>query len=384
MKKNFISIAFLTTIFLVLGVIGITQALITLKVINFEKSDNWKIVEKSNDPIYDKIMSLEAGMENRVNNYFPLYNNINDLFYTSIMNIDSLYLNDIYLKDNRDNERIFYNKENKFYFITSKISKEEIEKRTLEYADFYNNIYGKYKDINMGIYIPLRYEFIDINKDIPTLFKKYLNPNIKLDMLSTNSTNEYLKYFYKTDHHFNSYGAHIAYLSILNMFNKENKLDINHKTLLTNYRGSAAKSLLVDDITDNFSVMDIPNDLDTNITNENFKTQKIKQTKNKFYDYYIGYFNGQYDEVIYTNNDIDTNDNLLIIGDSFAWQIDYLLAKNFKNTYVVNIRFGKWLNNKVNIEEYIKEKNVKYVLFLYESKTSIYDGDNFNLKERVI
>ena len=96
MKKNFISIAFLTTIFLVLGIIGITQALITLKVINFEKSDNWKIVEKSNDPIYDKIMSLEAGIENRVNNYFPLYNNINDLFYTSIMNIDSLYLNDIY------------------------------------------------------------------------------------------------------------------------------------------------------------------------------------------------------------------------------------------------------------------------------------------------
>ncbi len=365
MKKNFISIIFLTTIFLVLIIIGIKQALITLRIINFEPSDNWKIVEKSKDPIYDKVMSLEAAIENRVTNYFPLYNKINDFYYNSIMNIDSIYLNDIYLKDNRDNERLFYNKDNKFYFVTSKINKEEIEKRTLEYTDFYNNLYGKYKDIS-------------------TLFKKHLNPNIKLDMLSTNNTEEYLKYFYKTDHHFNSYGANIAYLSILNMFNKENKLDINHKTLLTNYRGSAAKSLLVDDITDNFSVMDIPNDLDTNMTNKNFKSLKIKETNNKFYDYYIGYFNGQYDEVIYTNNDIDTDDNLLIIGDSFVWQIDYLLAKNFKNTYVVNFRFGKWINNKINIEEYIKEKNVKYVLFLYESKTAIYDGDNFNLKERVI
>ena len=381
MKKNFISIIFLTTIFLVLIIIGIKQALITLRVINFEPSDNWKIVEKSKDPIYDKVMSLEAAIENRVTNYFPLYNKINDFYYNSIMNIDSIYLDDIYLKDNRDNERLFYNKDNKFYFVTSKINKEEIEKRTLEYTDFYNNLYGKYKDINMGIYIPLRYEFVDMNKDIPTLFKKHLNPNIKLDMLSTNNTEEYLKYFYKTDHHFNSYGANIAYLSILNMFNKEN---INHKTLLTNYRGSAAKSLLVDDITDNFSVMDIPNDLDTNMTNKNFKSLKIKETNNKFYDYYIGYFNGQYDEVIYTNNDTNTDDNLLIIGDSFVWQIDYLLAKNFKNTYVVNFRFGKWINNKINIEEYIKEKNVKYVLFLYESKTAIYDGDNFNLKERVI
>ena len=157
MKKNFLSITFLFIIFLCFTIIIVKQGLIILKVINFEQSDNWKIVEKSNDPIYDKIMSLEVGIENRVNNYFPLYNSINDLYYNTIMNIDSLYLNDIYLKDNRDNERLFYNKKDKFYFVNTKFSKEEINTRVDDYINFYNNIRNKYKDVNIAIYLPLRY-----------------------------------------------------------------------------------------------------------------------------------------------------------------------------------------------------------------------------------
>ena len=389
MKKNFLSITFLFIIFLCFTIIIVKQGLIILKVINFEQSDNWKIVEKSNDPIYDKIMSLEVGIENRVNNYFPLYNSINDLYYNTIMNIDSLYLNDIYLKDNRDNERLFYNKKDKFYFVNTKFSKEEINTRVNDYINFYNNIRNKYKDVNIAIYLPLRYELtgienIDKLNNVVDKFENNLDKNIKLDILKTNNISDYLKYFYKTDHHYNSYGAETAYLSILNMFNKENNLDIKHKNLIKDYRGSAAKSLLVDDIVDTFSVIDINNNLETNMTSKNFKSQKIKDTNNKFYDYYIGYFNGQYDEVIYTNNNSNNNDNLLIISDSFAWQIDYLLANNFKNTYVVNIRFGKWLNNKLNIEDYVKNKNVKYILFLQESKTTLYDGDNVGIKERVI
>ena len=390
MKKYFLSIFFLGIIFIVLSWIIITQGLITLKLINFERSDNWQIVEKSNDPIYDKIKSIEVGIENRVNNYFPFYNNINDLYYSSIINFDSIYLTDIYLKDNRDNEKVFYNKDNKFYFVTTKFSSQELDYRINRNINFYNNLYDKYKDMNFVIYFPTRYELTGI-KNIEKLngkvdeFKNSLNKNIKIDFLNTTNNNEYLKYFYKTDHHYNSYGAEKAYLSILNMFNKSNTLDIKHKVLTSEYRGSAAKSLLVDNVYDTLTVMDINNDLKVNITNDNFKPLNIrKNTNNKFYDYYIGYFNGQYDEVIYNNDNYKEDDNLLIISDSLVWQIDYLLAKNFKNTYVINIRYGKWLNNKFNIEEYIKGKNIKNILFVEESKTTLYDGDNFNIAERVM
>ncbi len=107
-KLSLLSKTFLFVIFFVLVFVIGKTILITLHIVSFNKTDNWKVVEKSNDPLYDKIMSLETNIENRVNNYFPLYQNINSIYYNSIMNIDTLYLRDIYLKNNSDNEKVFY------------------------------------------------------------------------------------------------------------------------------------------------------------------------------------------------------------------------------------------------------------------------------------
>ena len=41
-----------------------------------------------------------------------------------------------------------------------------------------------------------------------------------------------------------------------------------------------------------------------NIIDKNFKPLQLPLRSNPFYDYYVGYFNNQYDEVIYTNNNI--------------------------------------------------------------------------------
>ena len=64
------------------------EVLIHTGIVKFYKSDNWEVVESTGNKIYDKVLSLKANVENRYNNYFPFYNQINDLYFNSIINID--------------------------------------------------------------------------------------------------------------------------------------------------------------------------------------------------------------------------------------------------------------------------------------------------------
>ena len=385
-KKIFIIIIF-TIIFGVFVFIPIKEVLIHLGRTNFYKGDNWKIVEKSNNHIYDKVMSLEANIENRYNNYFPFYNKINNTFYSANSKIDGIYLNDIYLKDNNGNEHLFLDKENNFYYLVNHYTSEELDKRLDKQVEFYNDIKNKYPNIDLMVYLPLRYSetsYKNINGVYDKIinFTDKLNNNIKYSVFDSKSTSEYLKYFYKTDHHYNSYGAEKVYFDILNKYGLVNKLNMNHKIIRDKYYGSMAKSILSTNIVDNLSVIDTNVNINSNIKDINFKPMKIEEKNDVFYDYYVRYFNGQYDEIIYTNNSF-YNRNLLIICDSLAWQIDYLLANNFDNTYVINMKYGKWQNNDLMLGDYIKKNNITHILFLREAKNIVFDADNFNLDRRV-
>ena len=383
-KKVFIIIVFII-LFGVFVFVPIKEVLIHIGAVDFYIGDNWKTVEKSGSIIKDKVMVLESNIENRYNNYFPFYEKINSLFYNSIIDVDSLYLDDIYLKDNNDSDHLFYDKNNDFYYLTNHYSDIELDNRLNTQVSFYNDIKNKYPDVELAIYIPLRYSetsnknVLGINEKINNFTNK-LNGNIKYTIFDTD---DYTKYFYKTDHHFNSLGASQVYLDILNMYGIPNNLLITHKTVKNNYFGSMAKSVLLDKVSDNLMAIDIPNNLVANIKEERFKPLKITNKNNKFYDYYVAYFDGQYDEIIY-ENDSEYNRNLLIIGDSLAWQIDYLLAGNFDKTYVVNMKYGKWQNNYLELSKYIKDNSITHVLFLREAKNIVFDADNYKLDKRVV
>ena len=388
MKNKFLAISFLVIIFAVFLYVPAKEVLIRIHKVNFYKSDNWKTVEATNDKIYDKIMSLESFIENRYNNYFPFYNKINSLYYNTNIKADSIYLDDIYLKENNDSDRIFYNTKNKFYYLVNSYSTDELKEREEDYLNFYNGIATKYNNINIALYIPLRYEFTkakNINKSNELIydFISRLDKSIKVDVLDSKTTKEYLDYFYKTDHHYNAKGAYKAYSSILDMYGMDHKMEYKVKDIQTPYYGSIAKSLLTTKVNDTLFVLDYPNNLKVNNVDDKFKPMQIDKSLNPFYDYYVRYYNGQYDEVIY-ESDNNTNNNLLIIGDSMSWQIDYLLASNFDHTYVVNIRYGKWKNNNLELDKYIKDNNITHILFLMESKNMIFDIDNYKLASKVV
>ena len=369
-------------------IVPLKEVLIRVGLVSVYHSDNWKLVRKTSDPIYDKVISLETDIENRFNNYFPFYNAINRLYFNMNTKIDELYSNYIYLKDNSDNEHLFLDKENNFYYLVNSYSSSELDERMDKEIAFYNDIKRKYPNIDLMLYLALRdsetsYKNINgiYNKIVD--FTNRLDSGIKYSIFDSKNTEEYLKYFYKTDHHYNSYGAEKVYLDILNNYGLSNNLNITHKNIRSNYYGSLAKTILSTTIVDNLTAIDFDNNLKTNIDDIKFKPLKVEENNNPFYDYFVVYFNGQYDEIIYENNS-NYHRNLLIIGDSLAWQIDYLLANNFDKTYVVNMKYGKWTKNDLILDDYIKNNNITHILFLRETKNIVFDADNFKLDQRVV
>ena len=386
-KKSFV-ILFLIIVFGVFIFIPMKEILIQIGFVKMYRGDNWKLVRKTKDPVYNQVISLETNIENRFNNYFPFHDKINGFYYDLNSKIDSLYSNNLYLKDNNDNEHLFINKENNFYYLVSEYSSSELDDRMNKQIKFYNDIKNKYPNVDLMLYLPLRYSetsFKNINgiHDKIINFTNKLNKDIKLGIFDSNNIDEYLKYFYKTDHHYNSYGAEKVYLDILDKYGFKNNLDVSHKIVRDKYYGSMAKSVLSTKIVDNLSVIDLPNNLKTNLDDIKFKPMKIEEKDNPFYDYFVTYFNGQYDEIIYENKS-NYHRNLLIICDSLAWQIDYLLANNFDKTYVINMKYGKWIKNDLYLDNYIKNNNITHILFLRESKNIVFDADNFKLDERVV
>lgn len=345
-------------------------------------------MKKSGNCLKDVVMSVETAIDNRTVNYFPFYNDVTSTFYKLNIKLDSLFSDKVYVKANYDGENLFYDKENNFYFLLNNLSSEELDSRIKTQISFYNDISNNYPNLNLYVYLPLRYE-VTVFSDIHNLnnyvdkFKNGLNKNIHISVLESANVDEYLTYFYKTDHHYNSVGALKVYNDIVKMMNVNNTKDFSIVNVQNPYYGSLDRTVLNKSVSDNLMDFNYQNDVKSNNLDSKFKPRSIVKKNNPFYDYYISYYNGQYDEVIYSSN-IQNNRNLLIISDSLSWQIDYILAENFENTYVINLRYGKWKNDKLYLKEYLNEHNITDMLFLQEAEQQMFDLYNHNISDTVV
>ena len=397
MKNKHLVIIFLLIIFGVFLSYPISYILVKTNIITLNSTDNFQSYEniKENniiDKINNKTNSIKTSLENTVTNYFPFYFNFNSTYQNINYDLNKLiYKKNIPLKTNSDGEYVFYNKKDNLYFIRTKYSNKELNKRLDKQVSFFNSLSNK--GIDLYIYIPSRYELTSIdNNNLASyidIFKSKLNNNIHVDNMKVTNINEYKANFYLTDHHWNMSGALNGYNDITKLLNVDKLDDLE---VITNnsrkYYGSLAKSSITDLNYDYISDVKINLDYSKTIEYEKdnleFKPRKLKLDKkdNKYYDYYVQYFNGQYGKIIYDYNNIE-KDNLLIMSDSFAWQIDYLIASSFNKTHVINLRYDEYKNNTFNLTEYIKDNDISKVLFLYEGESILFDQYDYDFLGRV-
>ena len=349
------------------------------------------VVEKNiGDKLSNKVNAVKNRLENEVTNSFPFYNSLNGLYQNFNYYMNSFFYKEVSLKTNSDNEYIFYNKENDFYYLENQYSKDELDKRLDIQVAMFNKLANL--DIDMYLYFPTRYELTKLKDNnlnsYVDIFKDKLSSKIKVANMDITSLEQYKNYFYKTDHHWNMNGALAGYYDIMDILGKApvDNLEVVNKRERKFY-GSMAKSVLNDKTYD--YILDVDKKLDYDVlvngkqASEVFKPRQIRLDRDYlYYDYYVQYFNGQYGEICYDYHK-DKEENLLILSDSYAWQIDYLIASSFNKTYVVNLRYDKWKKEDLNLEEYMKERNIKKVLFLYEGGSMMFDQYNYNLEGRI-
>ncbi len=349
------------------------------------------VVEKNiGDKLSNKVNAVKNRLENEVTNSFPFYNSLNGLYQNFNYYMNSFLYKEVPLKTNSDNEYIFYNKENDFYYLENQYSKDELDKRLDTQVKMFNKLANL--DIDMYLYFPTRYELTKLKDNnlnsYVDIFKDKLSSKIKVANMDITSLEQYKNYFYKTDHHWNMNGALAGYYDIMDILGKApvDNLEVVNKRERKFY-GSMAKSVLNNKTYDYILDIDKKLDYDVLVNGKQasvvFKPRQIRLDRDYlYYDYYVQYFNGQYGEICYDYHK-DKEENLLILSDSYAWQIDYLIASSFNKTYVVNLRYDKWKKEDLNLEEYMKERNIKKVLFLYEGGSMMFDQYNYNLEGRI-
>lgn len=402
MKSNkYILIMFLIIVF---GVFLCYPVRIVKEVFHLEERNNdgtWKTYG-ANASVVDKI---KINIDNRVTNYFPGYSTITKLFKNTNEYVNEKIYNNFNLSyipagTNSDGEYLIKDVKNNSYYAFSNHSNEVLKEKLNKQVKFFNDMYNSNQDINFYIYLPNR---LELQKNINNIskyrdlsiyvdkFKDELNKNIKVESLDVESIDEYNKYFYKSDHHWNMYGAYIGYKDIMNMMGYSDIQDITIKEEDIKFMGSFSRTTRNNEVYDKFYTVDNYNKNYTVSVNnskapDNFQPLAISNLNKKnseFYDWYVGYFYGLYGNVVYDFRNPDKK-NLLIISDSYAWEIDYLIANNYNKTHVINIMYDEYLNNPLNYTQYIEENDIDDVLILQESVTTIFDTFDHNFEEKVV
>lgn len=383
-------ISFISIIFICLGLTILNYGYYKISGKVLESTDNWKYFEgKKENNILDKIDNLikskEVTIENISNNHFPLYYEIMGLYNETNYKLNSLlYKKIIPIKENSEGKKLFYNKENDFYYPLNNFDDEYYETRYNEQVEFFNNINAE----NLYIYGIPDYEMTPMyeNNKVEYIkrFKKDLNDNISFDYLKNNTIKDYLDNMYKTDHHWTANGAIKGYKDIMNLMGKDSLVSLQtYQVSNRKMIGSYGKQAFLENTYDYLYDINVHLNYDVNVKDSKFKPRKIDNTRTyAFYDEYIAFYNGQYDEIIYDYHNSE-EENLLIVCDSFAWPIDYLIASSFNKTFVINIRYGDFKNNNFDLTNYVKDNDIDKVLFIYELQEELFDINNFNLKERI-
>lgn len=346
---------FVLTIILFITIIDISN-----KDKNFSNFENRSLAQR---PVF----YFDDFLKGRFSKDYERY--INDQFVFRDTWID-LKSRSEYLLGKIENNNIIYGKDNFLFEKYEKVDEENLAKNIDSVLGFIkkipnNNVnfmiipssYTIYKD-----YLPYGINLVDQEFYINNIYN-YLNNynNIKtislIDMFKENK-DKYI--YYKTDHHWTSFGSYLAYSE----FVKNNNLslvDINNlnKHEVNNFYGTYfSKSKNFNAESDLITYYDVPN---LSVSIDGVPVDNINDnSKWSSSDKYSAFLRGNNGLTIIQNNDISNNNKILVLKDSFGNSFIQYLVNNYKEVYVVDLRsfIGSF-------NEFFKSNNFDDVLIMY-------------------
>lgn len=240
------------------------------------------------------------------------------------------------------------------------------------------NRFASESDVDISFLLaPTSYEIysnylssLTIGKDEKEIFK-YYEENLNFPVISLFSSFESKKdeyqLFYKTDHHWTSYGAYFAYQEF-RKFKGLSYHDIDEykiKEVSNNFLGTIySKVLPLSYEKDVISRFDLGN--------EDYVVHYQNRDSYSFYedsylnkkDKYSYFLDNNHPLITIENNNLNDSSNILVIKDSYANSMIPFLSSHYETVHVIDPRYYKQ-----SIKEYIKENEIDEVLLIYNILT---------------
>jgi hypothetical protein len=252
-----------------------------------------------------------------------------------------------------------------------------------------NRIAAANSGVNFFVYIASRMQDMDYyNEIVPSepstydIFRDFID-GISGDVagiawFDIDTFEKRMERCYKTDHHWNALGAYQAYTEVIGMIKKavpEIGEPLPLKGLIefpdVEFCGSGAARTRTSGYYDSFAVMDI--DLPAQHPTERVRS-KLDEYKSGRWDVgrvgkndYTAHYENFYDtpEII-TYPENNTGRKLLILGDSYAYWVSWLIGANFDKTFV---HYTLWEKN-LDYNKFIRDNGITDVLLLqYSART---------------
>lgn len=306
-------------------------------------------------------ISKESVLKGNYTKDYEEYLNDHFIFHDKFINIKS-FAESLFLK--KENNGIVYGK-NDYMFDKQIIINNEILENNIEAIKKFSNNYDAefmgvpYSSSVLKEYLPYKTEFIDEISIIDKI-NKYIGMDRSINIYETLLDNKEKYIYYKTDHHWTSYGAYLAYQEFC-VKNKLKAIDINllKENKVENFLGTYySKSKKLNAKTDMLSYYQMDN-LRMEIDKQKFNSiynSDILKTRDK----YSVFLNGNNPITKIINSDKNASGSILIIKDSFANSITPFIANNYKETTIIDLR---QFNYKMS--EYMDGKNFDNILLVY-------------------
>lgn len=324
------------------------------------------------------IFSISSFVEGKYRDKYEEYINDNFIFRNQWINLKSI---NEYTLGKLENNNIIYGKENYMFEKNISYDKERFKNNIdsiNKFIDIYEgkvttmivpNSYTIYEE-----YIPWGINLLNQENLINEVYRaNSKDRNIDLVSLFKKNKEEYI--YYKTDHHWTSYGAYLAYKTYIeNLGEKPIELNSLKKNEVMGFYGTYfSKAKLFNAESDILTYYDIDN-ITLNIQGEIFESL-YDYDKLNTRDKYSVFIRGNNGLSIIENKNIKEEKRLLIFKDSFANSMIPFLSQNFQEIHVVDLR-----SFSEKISEHVKNTNFDEILILYNMENFLRDVNITRIK----
>ena len=317
--------------------------------------------------------------------YFKNYERyINDQFLlrNSWINVKSLVE---FSLGKKENNGVIYGDNNFLFDKFEKVDESNLAKNINSFKNFiasYNSNYNLmiipesfsiYKEL-----LPAGINLVDEIQYINSIYSEFnkIDKVKTINVVDTLNSNKDCYIYYKTDHHWTSLGAYLAYKEFANINNIE-PVDINNLNenrvddFLGTYFSKAKNFNAKEDY-----ILYYNNDNNINVNIDGVEVDELNDnSKWSSSDKYSAFLRGNNGLTTIKNNSIKDNSKILVIKDSFANSFIQFLINNYKEVCVVDLRsfIGSF-------NDFINENDFDTVLIMYSFKNLVNDVNISRIK----